>query len=130
MDLLRKLFSQKIGNPVLSGLFRAFLWMLLGAFILSLLLWGSGLSEHDLSLYTYVVHGLAIAFGGWTAGKRAISRGWYQGCLTGAFYGVIVLLIGFLALDSPLKAPDLLWIAAAAFIGALGGMFGVNFQKV
>ncbi|AIQ14054.1 TIGR04086 family membrane protein [Paenibacillus durus] len=129
MHLLRKLFSLKIGSPVLSGLCRAFLWMLMGAFILSLLLWGSGLSEQDLSLYTYVVHGLAIAFGGWTAGKRAIRKGWYQGCLTGAFYGIIVLIIGFLALDSQLKAVDLLWIAAAAVIGALGGMFGVNFQK-
>ncbi|WP_025692368.1 TIGR04086 family membrane protein [Paenibacillus zanthoxyli] len=129
MHLLRTLFSLKIGSPVLSGLCRAFLWMLLGAFILSLLLWGSGLSEQDLSLYTYVVHGLAVAFGGWTAGKRAIRKGWYQGSLTGGFYGIIVLVIGFLALDSPLKAVDLLWIAAAAVIGALGGMFGVNFQK-
>ncbi|MDT3426659.1 putative membrane protein (TIGR04086 family) [Paenibacillus forsythiae] len=129
MHLLRKLFSLKIGSPVLSGLCRAFLWMLLGAFILSLLLWGSSLSEQDLSLYTYVVHGLAVALGGWTAGKRALRKGWYQGSLTGAFYGIIVLIIGFLALDSPLKPVDLVWIAAAAFIGALGGMIGVNFQK-
>ncbi|MBY9079630.1 TIGR04086 family membrane protein [Paenibacillus sp. HN-1] len=129
MHLLRKLLLPNVGNPVLSGLVRAFLWMLLGAFALSLLLWGSGLTEHDLSVYTYVVHALAIVFGGWASGRRASSKGWYQGCLTGAFYGLIVLLIGFLALDASLRAADILWIAAAGLIGAVGGILGVNFQK-
>jgi putative membrane protein (TIGR04086 family) len=103
--------------------------MLLGAFVLSLLLWGSGLKEQDLSMYTYIVHGIAAAFGGLTAGRRATNKGWYQGSLTGIFYGIIVLLIGFLALDSSPSAVDLLWVLAAAAIGALGGMFGVNLQK-
>lgn len=100
MSLIRRLFSWKISSPVLSGLIRSFLWMMLGAFILSLLLWGSGLQEQDLTMYTYIVHGVAAAFGGLTAGSRAVRRGWYQGALTGMLYGLAVLLIGFLALDS------------------------------
>jgi putative membrane protein (TIGR04086 family) len=103
--------------------------MLLGAFVLSLLLWGSGLQEEDLAMYTYIVHGIAAAFGGLTAGRRASSKGWYQGSLTGAFYGLIVLLIGFLALDSTPQGIDFLWVLAAAGISALGGIFGVNLQK-
>lgn len=95
MYLIRRMFSWRIANPVLSGLCRSFLWMLMGAFVLSLLLWGSSLKEQDLSMYTYIVHGIAAAFGGLTAGRRATSKGWYQGSLTGAFYGIIVLLIGF-----------------------------------
>lgn len=129
MYLIRRMFSWRIANPVLSGLCRSFLWMLMGAFVLSLLLWGSGLKEQDLSMYTYIVHGIAAAFGGLTAGRRATSKGWYQGSLTGAFYGIIVLLVGFLALDSAPSSIDLLWILAATAIGALGGMFGVNLQK-
>ncbi|MEK4326757.1 TIGR04086 family membrane protein [Paenibacillus sp. FSL R7-0312] len=129
MSLIRRLFSWKISSPVLSGLCRSFLWMLLGAFVLSLLLWGSGLQEQDLTMYTYIVHGIAAAFGGLTAGGRATSKGWYQGALTGAFYGLIVLLIGFLALDSAPAGFDFLWVLAAAGIGALGGIFGVNLQK-
>ncbi|ASA23708.1 TIGR04086 family membrane protein [Paenibacillus donghaensis] len=129
MYLFRRLFSWRIANPVLSGLCRSFLWMLLGAFVLSLLLWGSGLEEQDLSMYTYIVHGIAAAFGGLAAGRRALSKGWYHGSLTGAFYGIIVLLVGFLALDSSWSGSDLLWILAAAAIAALGGMFGVNLQK-
>ncbi|AIQ20038.1 hypothetical protein H70357_27490 [Paenibacillus sp. FSL H7-0357] len=129
MYFIRRLFSWRITSPVLSGLCRSFLWMLLGAFVLSLLLWGSGLKEQDLTTYTYIVHGIAAAFGGLTAGRRATSKGWYQGSLTGGFYGIIVLLVGFLALDSAPAGIDALWVMAAAAIGALGGMFGVNLQK-
>ncbi|GGF94557.1 hypothetical protein GCM10010912_44380 [Paenibacillus albidus] len=129
MYLIRRLLSWRIANPVLSGLCRSFLWMLLGAFVLSLLLWGSGLSEEDLAMYTYIVHGIAAAFGGLAAGRRASRKGWYQGCLTGAFYAIIILLVGFLALDSPFSGSDLLWILAASAIGALGGMFGVNLSR-
>lgn len=129
MYFFRRLFSWRISSPVLSGLCRSFFWMLLGAFVLSLMLWGSGLQEQDLAMYTYVVHGIAAAFGGLTAGRRAVSRGWYQGTLTGLFYGLIVLLVGFLALDSAPSGIDVLWILAAGAIGALGGMFGVNLQK-
>ncbi|MCL6602550.1 MAG: TIGR04086 family membrane protein [Paenibacillus sp.] len=129
MYLIRRLFSWKISNPVLSGVCRSFLWMLLGAFVLSLLLWGSGLQERDLTMYTYIVHGVAVLLGGLTAGQRAGRKGWYQGSLTGGFYGIIILLVGFLALDSAMAGTDFLWIVAAACIGALGGMFGVNLQK-
>ncbi|ETT59014.1 hypothetical protein C173_30126 [Paenibacillus sp. FSL R7-277] len=129
MSLIRRLFSWKISSPVLSGLIRSFLWMMLGAFILSLLLWGSGLQEQDLTMYTYIVHGVAAAFGGLTAGSRAVRRGWYQGALTGMLYGLAVLLIGFLALDSSPGGMDFLWVLAAAGISALGGIFGVNLQK-
>lgn len=129
MYLIRRMFSWRIANPVLSGLCRSFLWMLMGALVLSLLLWGSNLKEQDLSMYTYIVHGIAAAFGGLTAGRRATRKGWYQGSLTGAFYGIIVLLIGFMALDNSPAGADLLWILAAAAIGALGGMFGVNLQR-
>ncbi len=129
MYLIRRMFSWRIANPVLSGLCRSFLWMLMGALVLSLLLWGSNLKEQDLSMYTYIVHGIAAAFGGLTAGRRATRKGWYQGCLTGAFYGIIVLLIGFMALDNSPAGADLLWIMVAAAIGALGGMFGVNLQR-
>lgn len=129
MYLIRRLFSWRISSPVLSGLCRSFLWMLLGALVLSFLLWGSGLDEQDLTMYTYIIHGVAAAFGGLTAGRRASSKGWYQGALTGVFYGITVLLIGFLALDSTPSGMDFLWVLAAAGISALGGMFGVNLQK-
>lgn len=88
MYLIRRLFSWRITNPVLSGLCRSFLWMLLGAFVLSLLLWGSGLKEQDLSMYTYIVHGIAAAFGGLTAGHEPRTKGGIKEALQESFTGL------------------------------------------
>ena len=101
MQMIRRLVSFRVSNPILSGLCQAFVWMFIGAFILSLFLWMSGMREQDLSLYTYVVHGLSLLVGGFVAGKSSGEKGWYYGGITGIVYGLLVLLIGFLALDAP-----------------------------
>lgn len=95
----------------------------------SLLLWGSGLAEDDLSFYTFLVHAASAFIGGCVSGKRAGNKGWYYGCLTGLVYGVTLLVIGFLALDSSLSLGDLTLIATVFAGGAIGGMFGVNLKK-
>jgi len=100
--------------------------MIFGAFILSLLLWLTSMQENELSIYTYVVHGISVGIGGFVAGKRAGSKGWYQGGLTGALYGLIILIIGFLALDSPFDLAMIIGVAAVFLIGAVGGIMGVN----
>jgi putative membrane protein (TIGR04086 family) len=103
--------------------------MMIGAFVLSLFLWLSGMQEEDLTAYTYVVHACAVCIGGLVSGKRSGHKGWYQGGLTGAFYGVIILIIGFLALDNSFSLSKLVWIAAAYVLGSFGGMFGVNMRN-
>ncbi|GIO55858.1 MULTISPECIES: TIGR04086 family membrane protein [Paenibacillus] len=129
MHLIRRLFSFRISNPTLSGLYYSFFWMMVGALILSFLLWSSGMKEQSLSRYIYVVHAVAAAFGGLVSGKRSGRRGWYQGGLTGILYGLMIIIIGFLALDSSLRLGDLLLIAAVIASGAIGGMFGVNLKN-
>ncbi|MBB3127094.1 putative membrane protein (TIGR04086 family) [Paenibacillus rhizosphaerae] len=129
MHLIRRLFSFRISNPTLSGLYYSFFWMMVGALILSFLLWSSGMKEQNLSHYIYVVHAAAAAFGGLVSGKRSGRRGWYQGGLTGILYGLMIIMIGFLALDSSLRLGDLLLIAAVIASGAIGGMFGVNLKN-
>ncbi|GAB6929386.1 hypothetical protein JCM10914A_33690 [Paenibacillus sp. JCM 10914] len=129
MEPIRRVFTFRITNPILSGLFYSFFWMFIGAFALSLLLWSSGLAEDDLSFYTFLVHAIASLFGGIVSGKRAGSKGWYYGCLTGLLYGVTLLVIGFLALDSSLSLSDLTLLAVVFAAGAIGGMFGVNLKK-
>lgn len=129
MEPIRRVFSLRITNPVLSGLLYSFMWMFLGAFGLSLILWASNLSEDDLSFYTFLVHGIAAAFGGIVSGKRAGNKGWYYGCLTGLIYGIMLIVIGFLALNSSLSWSDLTLIGAVFVAGSIGGMFGVNLSK-
>ncbi|MFC7681304.1 TIGR04086 family membrane protein [Paenibacillus sp. GCM10028914] len=129
MEPIRRVFSLRINSPILSGLLYSFMWMFLGALALSLLLWASNLSEEDLFLYTFLIHGIAAAFGGIVSGKRAGNKGWYYGCLTGLLYGIMLIVIGFLALDSSLSFSDFTLIGTVLFGGAIGGMFGVNLRK-
>ncbi|PYE49513.1 TIGR04086 family membrane protein [Paenibacillus barcinonensis] len=129
MQLIRRLFSFRMSNPILSGLCHAFVWMFIGAFILSFFLWMSDMREQDLSTYTYVVHGLSLLMGGFIAGKRSGEKGWYYGGLTGIVYGLLVLLIGFLALDASFNWRDSLQLLSAFVLAAFGGIFGVNTQR-
>ncbi|CAM4358808.1 MAG: TIGR04086 family membrane protein [Paenibacillus macerans] len=129
MHFIRNLFGFRISQPTVSGLWYAFLWMMIGALILSLLLQGEMLDEPELALYTYLVHGIAVLFGGIVSGKRAKQRGWYQGGLTGLLYVVLLLLISFLALDTSLTLRDCILLAPGLVIGAFGGMIGVNLNR-
>ncbi|MWV45506.1 TIGR04086 family membrane protein [Paenibacillus sp. HJL G12] len=129
MHMIRRVLSFRIGNPILSGLYYSFFWMMLGALILSLLLWSSGMKEQSLSHYIYVVHAIAAVFGGMVAGKRSGKKGWYHGGLTGILYGLLIIVIGFLALDSSLRIGDLLLLGTVFASAAIGGMFGVNIRN-
>ena len=129
MQLIRRLFSFRVSNPILSGLYHSFVWMFIGALVLSFFLWMSDLREQELSTYTYVVHGLSLLIGGFIAGKRSGEKGWYYGGLTGIVYGLLVLLIGFLALDASFNWKDSLQLLIAFLLSALGGIFGVNTQR-
>ncbi|GAF06751.1 hypothetical protein JCM16418_730 [Paenibacillus pini JCM 16418] len=82
--------------------------------------------EQSLSHYTYVVHALSAFAGGLVSGKRSGKRGWYQGGMTGLIYGFLVIMIGFLALDSSIKTGDLILASLAFASGSIGGMIGVN----
>ncbi|AOZ91883.1 TIGR04086 family membrane protein [Paenibacillus crassostreae] len=129
MQFIRQFISFRINNSILAGLCYAFSWMMLGAFILSLLLWLSGMQEHELAKYTYIIHGISSAIGGIVSGKRSGSKGWVHGGITGLLYGIIILLIGFLALDNSFTTNDLIGICVSIIIGATGGMFGINLKK-
>lgn len=129
MQFIRQFISLRITNPILAGLCYAFFWMMMGSFILSLFLWLSGMQEHDLGVYTYVIHIFSAAVGGIVSGKRSGRKGWYNGGLTGLFYGLFIVLIGFLALDTSISLDHILLIGAAFVIGAIGGMFGVNLRQ-
>lgn len=129
MHIIRRLFSLRITHPTLSGLWYAFFWMMIGALILSLLLHASLMEEEQLSLYTYIVHGIALLFGGLISGKRSGKKGLYQGAITGLFYSILLLLISFLALDHSIGLANLVLILPAILIASAGGVFGVNLRK-
>ncbi|WP_068784617.1 TIGR04086 family membrane protein [Paenibacillus phocaensis] len=129
MHLIRRIFGVRLSQPTVAGLWYGFLWMMIGALILSLLLQGDMLEEYEMTLYTYLVHAAAVLFGGIVSGKRAKEKGWYQGALTGALYVLLLLLISFLAMDTSLGLREWGLILPGLVIGAIGGMIGVNLVR-
>jgi putative membrane protein (TIGR04086 family) len=116
-------------SPVLSGLIYAFLILGAAALLISIVLALTSQTERSLPAYAYAIHTISIWIGGLVAGRRAGTKGWYAGGITGALYSIIVFIVGFLSFG---KGTDLLSLAlsAAAFvIGAAGGILGVNTRK-
>ncbi|WP_334075662.1 MULTISPECIES: TIGR04086 family membrane protein [Paenibacillus] len=129
MHLIRRMFSFRFSHPTVSGLWYAFLWMMIGALILSLLLQSGILEEEELTWYTYLVHGISLLAGGLVSGKKAGHKGLYQGSITGGLYGLLLLLVSFLALDHALGVQEFALLIPSLLLGAVGGVFGVNFTK-
>ncbi|GGA41973.1 TIGR04086 family membrane protein [Paenibacillus physcomitrellae] len=129
MEHIRRFMPFRIAGPTLSGLWYAYLWMMLGALFLSLLLKWSPLEETSLSTFTYVIHALSLLIGSFVSGKRSERKGWYQGAITGILYAILLFVISFLALDSTFKGGDFFYFIPAFLIGAIGGIFGKNARK-
>ncbi|WP_010270738.1 TIGR04086 family membrane protein [Paenibacillus senegalensis] len=129
MEFKDKVRSVSIQSPILAGLFYAFIVMSIAAVITSLILLLTSQNEDALSAYAYLIHSLSLLLGGWIAGKKAEEKGWYYGGLFGLIYSVIVFVIGFLGFDKGLDWNMLAFVVAAFFLGALGGVVGVNMKK-
>jgi putative membrane protein (TIGR04086 family) len=129
MNPMTKVNQVRISSPLLSGLLYAFLMMALGTLIVSLLLLWSNVQESSLPAYGKIIHALSIFVGGWVAGKRAGSRGWYYGGVLGALYATVIGIVAFLAYDNGLSLMSLALLGGAFGSGALGGMLGVNSRK-
>lgn len=105
------------------------IWLAVGALLLSLLLQFSSMKESELPSYALAIHAFASFVGGLTSGRRSEKKGWYNGSLLGLLYGLIVLIISFLASDASLSWYSALLLGAVLAAGAFGGMIGVNLKK-
>lgn len=111
---------------VFTGLLYTFGLVLLGSLLTAMLLSFTNMRESALPYFTYIINIVSLLLGGFITGRRCGGKGWYYGGLTGLSYFLLVLLIGFLGFDMPMKLVTLLYLAAAFFLSAIGGVFGVN----
>lgn len=129
MNPIPKLPKIRITSPLLSGIVSAFLWLCVGAVVVSLIVTVTSMSEQSLTGATFLLHGIASLFGGFSSGKRAENKGWYHGALLGALYTALVILIGFLSFDAGIGKDTAMLLGISIPAGAVGGMFGVNAKK-
>mgnify|MGYP001258209537 CR=1 FL=1 len=129
MNPIGKWSQARVSSPLLSGLMFAFIWMIAGTIVTSLLLFATDMQESKLSAYSFIIHGIAVFFGGIVSGKRSGNKGWYHGGMLGVLYSLLVLIVGFLALDAGFSKATPMLVTLCFLLGALGGMLGVNMKK-
>jgi len=115
--------------PMLAGITYALIWLAVGALLLSLLLHFTSFKESNLEMMAFVVHSFASFVGGFSAGKRANSKGWYYGASLGIVYGLLIIIVSFLATDVSLSLHSAILLFTVLAAGAIGGMIGVNLRK-
>lgn len=126
---LKQATQVRIGSPMLSGLLYSFIAMAIGALAASVIMTMGNQGEEVLSLYAYIIHGVAIIIGSFASGRKSGSRGWYYGALLGLVYSIIVLIVGFLSFDKGFDLSVLTFAAGAMLAGIIGGIAGVNTRK-
>ncbi|MFD2612599.1 TIGR04086 family membrane protein [Paenibacillus gansuensis] len=129
LNPISKVSQVRITSPLLSGFVTGLLWLTAGTVLLSLVLTYTGMKEESLPSYIYTLHGIAILFGGLSAGRKSRQKGWYYGGLTGLMYGLFIFIVGFLGFDAGVTLSTLVSTAASFAAGAVGGMLGVNLRK-
>ena len=129
MNPIKHVPKVKIGSPLLAGLMVAAIWLTASVLLLSLLLHFSSMKEQSLPQLSLIVHSLCALAGGFVAGKHSGHKGWYHGSVLGVFYGLLVLIAGFLALDSSFNLNSLTLFALTLAAGGLGGMVGIHVRN-
>jgi len=121
-----RIAKTRISSPILSGLIWSFIWLGAGALLLSVLLTGNTLREHETLPWVLGIHAFSAMAGGFVAARRSGQKGWYYGIANGAIYATLIVLAGFLALDAGWSLRIALLLGVTCLSGTLGGMLGVN----
>lgn len=111
---------------VFTGLLYTFGLVLIGSLFTAMLISFTNMRESTLPYFTYAINVASLLLGGFITGRRCGGKGWYYGGLTGLAYFLLVILIGFLGFDMPMKLVTLVYLAVAFLVSAVGGVFGVN----
>ncbi|USG64098.1 TIGR04086 family membrane protein [Brevibacillus ruminantium] len=113
-------------TSVFAGLLYTLGLVLIGALLVAVLLSFTSIRESSLPYFTYVINTIALLVGGYVTGRRCGGKGWYYGGLTGIFYFLLIILIGFLGFDAPMQWGTFLYLIGAFAMASIGGIFGVN----
>lgn len=126
---MSKVKQVRPSSPVFSGLLYSLATMAVCTILTSLILFSTSMQEASLLFYAYVIHAVSLFIGGFVAGKKSESKGWYHGGLLGLLYSVIIFIVAFLAYDAGFSKQILYLLGLTFGSGALGGMIGVNARK-
>ncbi len=112
-----------------SGLLSTTALLLLFTIILATLLRFTPLTEKDLGVFPTLLSACALITGGVFTGRKARSKGWLAGGLTGVFFSLLVMIFRIMfAHQLPTFNQTVFYLMAVGLM-CLGGMFGVNLSS-
>ncbi|WP_442603508.1 TIGR04086 family membrane protein [Paenibacillus sp. KN14-4R] len=129
MNPINKVSQARVMSPILSGLIYAFVIMFAGTLFTSLILLLTSANESNLPAFSYINHIISLLVGGWVAGKKSGTKGWYYGGMLGCIYTLIIFMIAFLSFDAGLNGRSFLLLCVSLLSAGIGGIFGVNSRK-
>jgi putative membrane protein (TIGR04086 family) len=113
--------------PILYGLAWAMFIAVLGTLLVSFCAHFGSLSDSGILVSAYIVHCLAVIFGGISASRCKRERGWYYGGITGLIYAILMVIIGIIVYNTfSLDTSGIFRVLLMAVIGAFSGIIGVN----
>ena len=120
-----------VAKPVLIGFGKAVLvalvFTLLVFFIAALLLTYTHLSESAIPFITTVTLVVSVVLAGATSARKAKSRGYLSGGVTGVLYALVLQIVAMLISGSFQIGPYIfVLLAIGLFGGAIGGILGIN----
>ncbi|MCY0877213.1 MAG: TIGR04086 family membrane protein [Firmicutes bacterium] len=118
------------GSPLVVGVITAFLVSLLCTLVMAGVYTWSTLSEGTLPYTAYTINAVSALLGAILAARSAGARGWYYGGVSALVFSAILAIIGSLVdFSAAFQLETIVRIALLGFIGAFGGVIGVNLSN-
>jgi len=115
---------------MLKSVMIGYIFSLICFLILALLITFTSLSENVVPLITQIIIIIGLVITGAAAARKARTRGWLYGIITGLLYIVTLLIISWIAIDGfAFDKFAFAKILLGIVVGAIGGMIGINLIK-
>lgn len=121
--------SVKGSHPIIIGILFTIVILTIFVLSLALVLYFTNLSENNIFIISLIATSISVIIGGFFSGKKAGCKGWLYGGFVGLIYGIMLIIITFLAYDANFELRQLVFVLLNFLLGAFGGIFGVNLKK-
>lgn len=117
-------------STIAKSIFFAFLLSIVLLFVFSIILTYTNFPESTIPTVVLTITIISIIFGAEMSGKKARTRGWLTGGITGLTYIILLYIISIIFVERPIFNSHLLVILLISFVsGSLGGIIGINLKK-
>ena len=117
-------------NYISKGIIISFIMTFLLLIILSVVLTYTSVSENIETSAIIIINAISILIGSSISTMNEKNKGILKGLITGTLYiGIVYLISSIISMQFSLNMNSIIIILTSMFVGALGGIIGVNVKK-